>query len=47
MVARNGKHPWLTKAFVHTVREIKHHDVVSAGILGAEFPDKQRWEWTK
>ena len=37
---RNGKPPWLTKAFVHTVREIAHHNVVSSGIFTNEFPDK-------
>jgi hypothetical protein len=36
-----------TKAFVHTVREIDHHDVVRSGIFGDEFPDKCPREWTK
>jgi hypothetical protein len=26
---RNGKAPWLTKAFVRNIHEIEHHDVVS------------------
>jgi len=47
IAARNGKPPWLTTAFVHTVREIEHHDVVSSGILADEFPDKHPREWTK
>jgi len=29
------------------VREIEHHDVVSAGIFADEFPDMRPWEWTK
>jgi len=44
---RNGKPPWSTKAFVRTVREIEHHDVVSSGIFADEFPDKRPREWTK
>jgi len=47
IAARNGKPPWSTKAFVRTVREIKHHDVVSTGIFADEFGDKNPWEWTK
>jgi len=47
IAARNGKPPWLTKAFVRTVREIEHHDVVSSGIFADEFPDKRPREWTK
>jgi len=35
------------KAFVRTVCEIEHHDVVSSGIFPYEFPDKGPWEWTK
>ena len=45
--ARNGKPPWSTTAFVHTVRKIEHHDVVSSGIFADEFPDKRPREWTK
>jgi len=45
--ARNGKPPWSTKAFICTVHEIKHHDVVSSGIFADEFPDKYPQEWTK
>ena len=47
IAARNGKHPWSTKAFVRTVREIEHHDVVSSGIFADEFPEKHPREWTK
>ena len=47
IAARNGKPPWSTKAFVRTVREIEHHDVVSSGIFADEFPDKRPHEWTK
>ena len=36
-----------TKVFVHTVREIEHHDVVSYGIFADEFPDEHHREWTK
>jgi hypothetical protein len=37
----------LIKAFVRTVREIEHHDVVSCWISSDEFPDKHPREWTK
>jgi len=47
IAARNGKPPWSTKAFVRTVCEIEHHDVVSSGIFADEFPDKRPHEWTK
>jgi len=47
ITARNWKPPWSTKAFVCTVREIEHHDVVSSGIFADEFPDKRPHEWTK
>jgi len=47
IATRNGKPPLSTKAFVRTVREIEHHDVVSAGIFTDEFPDKHPCEWTK
>ena len=38
---------WSTKAFIRTVREIEHHDVVSSGIFADEFRDKGPREWTK
>jgi hypothetical protein len=47
IAACNGKPPWSTKAFFHTVREIEHHDVGSSGIFADEFPDKCPCEWTK
>jgi hypothetical protein len=47
IAVRNGKPPGSTKAFVHTVQEIKHHDVVSCGIFAVEFPDKCPCDWTK
>jgi len=47
IAALNRKPPWSTKAFVRTVRDIEHHDVVSSGILADEFPDKHPREWTK
>jgi len=47
IAARNGKPPWSTKAFVCTVREIKHHDVVSSVIFADEFPYKRPCEWMK
>jgi len=47
IAARNGKPPWSTKAFVRTVREVEHHDVVSSGIFPDEFADKHPREWTK
>jgi len=45
--AHNGKPPWSPKAFLHTIWEIQHHDVVSSGIYADEFPEKHPWEWTK
>jgi hypothetical protein len=47
IAARNGKPTWSTKAFVCTVREIEHHDVVSSGIFADEFPDKRPRKWKK
>jgi len=47
IATRHGKPPWSTKAFVRTVREIEHHDVVSSGIFSDEFPHKRPREWTK
>jgi len=47
IAARNGKPTWSKKAFVSTVREIKHHNVVSSGIFADEFQDKRPREWTK
>jgi len=47
IAAHNGQPPWLTKAFVSTVREMEHRDVVSSGIFADEFPDKHPREWTK
>ena len=47
IAARNGKHPCLTNAFVRTVREIEHHDVVRSAIFTEQFPDKRPREWTK
>jgi len=34
-------------AFVRTVSEMEHHDVVSSGIFADEFPDNHPREWTK
>lgn len=42
----SGKMPWSTKAFVRTVREIEHHDVVNSGIYAAEFKSKEPRDWT-
>jgi hypothetical protein len=35
------------KAFIGTVREIEHHNVVSSGIFAEEFRDKGPREWTR
>jgi len=45
--AHNGKPPWSNKAFLCTVREIEHHEVVRLGIFTNEFHDKCPREWTK
>jgi hypothetical protein len=42
-----GAMPWSTKAFVRTVREIEHHDVVNSGIFADEFTDKHPRQWTR
>ena len=34
-------------AFLRTVSEIEHHDVVSSGIFTDAFPDKHPHEWMK
>jgi hypothetical protein len=47
IAARIAKHPWTTKAFVRTVREIEPQDVVSSGMFADEFPDKHPREWMK
>jgi len=47
MAARNGRPPWSTKSFVHRVREIEQHDVVSSGMLVDDFSDKNPRDWTK
>jgi len=47
IAAHNEKPPWLTKAFVHTVWEIEHHDVVSFGIFADKFPGMNPGGWTK
>jgi len=41
MAARNGNPSWLKQAFVCTVCENEHHEVVSCGIFADEYPDKQ------
>ena len=33
----NGKHPWLTKPFVRTVRIIEHLDAATSGIIAKEY----------
>jgi len=47
LAASNRKPPRLTKEFVHTVRKIEQHDVVSSGILSDDFPDKHQRQWMK
>jgi len=44
--AQNGKHPRLTKAFVRTVSDIQHHDVVRSGNSTDQFYDKYPQGWT-
>jgi len=43
----NGKSPWLTNTFVHTVHPVVYYPVVSNRILAGKFPDKHPHEWTK
>jgi len=44
IASHNGKSAWSTKAFVRTIHEIEHHDVVSSGLFAEEFCDKSPWE---
>jgi hypothetical protein len=46
-VSCTGKSPWSTKAFVLTVRQIEHHDVVSSGIVIDQSRDTRPREWIK
>jgi len=46
ITANNWKPTWPSKAFLRTVCEIEHHDVVSSGILAHDFPDKHPCKWT-
>jgi len=47
LATHNRNPPWSTKAFLHTIRNFEHHDVVSSGIVAYEFSDKNPREWTK
>jgi len=47
IAACNGKPPWLTTALLHTVSEIKHHDVVFSGSFMDQFPEKHPRECMK
>ena len=47
IAACNGKPPRSTKAFVQTVKEIDHHDVVSSCIVAVMFRDMRPQQWTK
>jgi len=47
IAACNGKPPFSTKAFVHTVREIELHDIVGSGTFGDKSGVKRPQEWTK
>jgi len=47
IATHNRKPPWLTEAFLCTVREIERQDVVSSGIFAHNFGDKHPREWTK
>jgi hypothetical protein len=42
----NGKASWSTKAFVHTVCKIEHHNVARCGSFQKEFPDNHICVWT-
>jgi len=42
--ASNREPPWSTKAFVHAVGEIEHHDVATSVIAAHEAFDKRRQE---
>jgi hypothetical protein len=46
LLAKDGSMPWSTKAFVRTVREIEHHEVVNSGRYADMFEDKSGRQWT-
>ena len=45
--SRDCQAPWSKKAFIRTIREIEHHDVVCSGIFADSFPDKLPLGWSK
>jgi len=45
IAACDGEPPWWNMAFVHAVREIEHHDVVSLGMFGDKSCDQAPLEW--
>jgi len=47
IAARNGKPPWSTNSFIHTVCKIVYHDVISSGIFAEQFREKHPWVLTK
>jgi len=47
IAACNGRPPWLTQAFVHSLCDIEYHDDVSSMMCGDNFRDKHTQEWTK
>jgi len=47
LAAHNRNPRWSSKAFLHTIRDFEHHDVVSSGIVAYEFSDKNPRECTK
>jgi hypothetical protein len=47
IAAYNREPAWSTKAFVSTVPNIEHHNVVCSGISPDEFRTKHPREWTE
>ena len=47
IAGRKRKSPWSTKAFVLTVCEIEHHNVLNSWIFADELQDKHPQQWTK
>lgn len=45
--ALNGKPPRSMKAFVYTVRQLEHHDVIHSGFLDNGFRYQHPQEWTR
>jgi hypothetical protein len=44
--SHDGKRPRSTKAFIHPVCEIEHHDIVNPGMFVDELREMRPQKWT-